>query len=152
MPANAAKARVSMIIQASGEDIISAFISPETLTQFWLFSSSAPLSVGVAVHWRFMVAGAEARTTATRIEPGRRVSWAWDDGSTVDVEAEGIEGGSAVTIINAGFHGTADEVVEAALNATEGFALVLADLKTVLEQGSSAHLVRDKARLIELRK
>lgn len=32
--------------------------------------------------------------------------------------------------------------------ATEGFSIVLCDLKTLLESGRSAGLVRDKARLI----
>lgn len=145
------RARVSMIIRAPAENVVSAFVAPDTLTRFWLSSSSAPLEVGAASHWRFMVPGAEADTTATRLEPGRGVSWHWSDGTTVDVDAEAVDGGTAVTLVNAGFQGSPEEIVEAALNATEGFALVLADLKTLLESGSSAHLVRDKARLIELR-
>ena len=35
-----------------------------------------------------------------------------------------------------------------ALGATEGFAIVLCDLKSLLEQGVSGGMVRDKARLI----
>lgn len=144
-------ARVSMIVRAAAEDIVSAFVMPDTLTRFWLSSSSAPLAVGVTVDWHFMVPGAENRTTATRIEPGKGLGWIWSDGTTVEIDTEAVDGGVAVTIVNAGFEGTPEEIVEAALNATEGFALVLADLKTLLESGSSARLVRDKARLIELR-
>lgn len=38
--------------------------------------------------------------------------------------------------------------MEQAVNATEGFSIVLCDLKTFLETGRSANLVRDKAKLI----
>jgi len=146
------RARVSMIIRVPAEKIISAFVAPDTLTKFWLSSSSAPLAIGDTARWQFMVPGAEVSTTATRLEPGRGLSWNWSDGTTVDIDTEEADGGWAVTVVNAGFRGTAEEIVEAALNATEGFALVLADLKTLLETGRSAHLVRDKARLIALRR
>jgi hypothetical protein len=34
------------------------------------------------------------------------------------------------------------------VNATEGFSIVLCDLKVLLESGHSANLVKDKAQLI----
>jgi hypothetical protein len=39
-------------------------------------------------------------------------------------------------------------VVEQVVNATEGFSIVLCDLKILLESGQSANLVRAKAELI----
>ena len=39
-------------------------------------------------------------------------------------------------------------MVAQAANLAEGFAIVLCDLKTLLESGRSANLVRDKAELI----
>ena len=148
---NAPRARVSIIINAAPADIFAAFVEPSKLAGFWLSSSTAPLSVGVPVQWNFMVPGAETETTATKLEPSRGIGWNWSDGTTVDVELVKLEGGTAVTVTNAGFQGNPDEIVDAALNATEGFAFVLADLKTMLETGASAHIVRDKARLIQLR-
>lgn len=145
------RARVSMIIRAPAADIISAFVDPLKLAGFWLSSSSGPLAVGTVVHWQFMVPGAEVDTTATILVPERKLAWRWSDGTTVDIDLEEVDDAMAVTIINAGFSGSSDNIVEAALNATEGFALVLADLKTMLEAGTSAHIVRDKARLIQLR-
>ncbi len=38
--------------------------------------------------------------------------------------------------------------VAQAVGAAEGFSIVLCDLKTLLESGTSANLVRDKAELI----
>lgn len=145
------QARVSMIIRAPAADIISAFVEPRKLMGFWLSWSSGPLAVGTAVRWQFMVPGAEVDTIATTLDSERKVAWRWSDGTNVDIEAEKIDGATVVTATNAGFQGSPDEIVEAALNATEGFSLVLADLKTMLELGTSAGIVRDKARLIQLR-
>ena len=151
MTNNILRAHVSMIIRSSPQRIVAAFVAPDTLTRFWLSSSTAPLALGFTAIWEFMVSGAQVDTTATRLEPERGISWNWSDGTTVDIDVEAVDGGAAVTLINEGFQGTSAEIVEAALNATEGFALVLADLKTLMENGRSARIVRDKARLIELR-
>ncbi len=42
----------------------------------------------------------------------------------------------------------ADDLVEQIVNTTEGFSIVLCDLKTFIESGKSANLVRAKAELI----
>ena len=150
--AGAPKANVSLIIRASPVDIYFAFVKPEQLTRFWLSSSSAELTIGTAVHWEFMVKGAAVDATATKLEQGRSLAWNWSDGTTVDITLEECDGATAVTVINAGFKGDTNDMFEAALNATEGFSLVLADLKTLLESGKSSSIVKDKARLIELNK
>jgi uncharacterized protein YndB with AHSA1/START domain len=146
------RARVSLLIKASAKEIFSSFVEPDKLSAFWLKSSSAPLAVGKSVHWTFMAAGAETDSIAKALKPGEAISWKWTDGTTVKIDLEAVRGGTAVTIVNEGFTGSATKMAEAALDATEGFALVLADLKTMLESGRSANIVRDKARLIDLRK
>ena len=46
-----------------------------------------------------------------------------------------------------GFRGK--DTVKQAINATEGFTIVLCELKVLLESGHTASLVKDKAGLIE---
>jgi uncharacterized protein YndB with AHSA1/START domain len=145
------RAQVSMLIKASASRIYDAFIDPENLTKFWLSSASAPLRVGRAAHWEFMVKGAVDDVTATRLEAGTKISWRFSDGSTVEIDLEAMDDETAVTVVNANFPGRADEQREAALNSAEGFAIVLCDLKTFLETGHSARLVQAKAKLIETR-
>ena len=147
------RARVSMIIDAAPADIVAAFVMPDKLAAFWLASASAPLSVGSTVHWNFLVPGAAAATTATRITPEQGLAWRWDDGTRVDIGLERLaDGGTAVTLVNDGFQGSAEDMLAAALDASEGFALVLASLKLLLETGTAGNIVRDKARLIALRR
>jgi uncharacterized protein YndB with AHSA1/START domain len=149
---DALRARVTMFIQASPDRVYSAFVEPEQLTKFWLSKASGPLRLGNTVHWNFLVEGTEIDATATTMDPARKLVWDWSDGSRVSIDFEEVDGGTAVTLVNDNFPQLGDERVAAALNATEGFAIVLADLKTYLESGTSAGISRAKAKLIRLRK
>jgi hypothetical protein len=42
----------------------------------------------------------------------------------------------------------AESGIDQVVNATKGFSIVVCDLKTLIENGRSANLVRDKAALI----
>lgn len=144
------RARVSMLVRARVSQIYAAFIKPDWLTKFWLSAASAPLAIGETVTWKFMVKGASTEVTATKLETDKLIAWKWSDGK-VEIELEPFGDDTAVTLVNDGFPGSIEEQIEAALNGTEGFSIVLSDLKTLLESGKSAGLTRSKARLIEAR-
>jgi uncharacterized protein YndB with AHSA1/START domain len=135
----------SALIAATPEAIFAAFSEPARLKAFWLDSASGPLAVGTAVTWRFRVPGATEQTTATALEPGKRIAWTWSDGTTVDIRLERTEG---ATIVRLELGGSKPDDVTAVANAVEGFTVVLCDLKLLLETGHSPGLVTDKARLI----
>ncbi len=141
-------ARASTMIAAEPARILDAFVEPDMLSRFWLASASAPLRLGQASHWTFLVPGAEAEATATALDRPHRLAWDWSDGTGVEItlEPEGAE--TVVAIACSGFDGSAETQVATALVTTEGFAIVLADLKTLLESGQSAGLTAAKARLI----
>jgi hypothetical protein len=82
-----------------------------------------------------------------RAREQRRIAFDWSDGNRVnmDFEAHG-QGTTRLTVEVAGFEN--EPAVDKAVNATEGFSIVLCDLQTLLESGRSANLVRDKAELI----
>lgn len=141
------RARVSLYIEATPAAVYDAFVEPQHLKRFWLQDASAPLALNTPVQWDFLVEGATAHTTATVMEPGRRLAWTWET-SRVQVELKPFDGGTAVTLINDRFTEPGTDPVDSALNATEGFALVLADLKTLLESGASAGITAAKAKLI----
>ena len=140
-----------MFIDAAPNQVYAAFVDPDKITNFWLSRAAAPLQLDTAVHWEFLLQGAEIDTTATVMDEGCRLAWDWSDGTKVSIDFEALEGGTAVTLINDHLPGEGDELVDAALNATEGFAIVLSDLKTWLEGGKSAGISKAKARLITLR-
>lgn len=143
-------AKVSMLIRRPPAAVFEAFVSPEFLTKFWLARASGPLETGKTVTWDFMVPGASAKTHVAEMLRDRLIRLSWDDRTTVSFAFEPFsDGGTRIEVINEGFSGDAEQAMKTALEATQGFAIVLCDLKVTLEQGQSPGLVRDKAVLIE---
>ena len=137
----------SMLIRRAAADIFAAFVDPDTLCRFWLDSASAPLAPGATVEWRFKVPGISDHVTVTRFEPPHRLSLRFTDGQQVAFGFDTHDGGS--TRVEARCTGFPEEdLLVNATNTVEGFSIVLCDLKTLLETGRSANLVRDKAELI----
>ena len=134
-----------MLIRRPVAEVFDAFVNPDTVTKFWLQSTTGPLAPGAHIRWAFMVPGATETVTVTAFESPERIAFAWSDGNSVTLTFE-ARGGGVDTHLAVEVSGLDSE--DAAMNATEGFAIVLCDLKTLLESGSSANLVKDKAGLI----
>jgi uncharacterized protein YndB with AHSA1/START domain len=117
-------------------------VNPELLCRFWLDGASAPLSAGAVVQWRFKVPGVSDVVTVTDFEPPRRLGLRFSDGGTVVLHFDFHLGGATRVSVECP---TDPDTVE-------GYSIVLCDLKTMLENGRSANLVRDKAELIAHRR
>jgi uncharacterized protein YndB with AHSA1/START domain len=143
-------ARVRQLIRRPVDEVFRAFIEPEMLKRFWLSNASAPLETGRRVRWDFMVPGVSAEIHVKEVKPNRSIAIGWDDGTKVlwkfDARADGT---TVVEIENSGFSGEPHEAVATAIESTQGFTIVLCDLKTLLESGKSMSLVRDKGLLIQ---
>jgi uncharacterized protein YndB with AHSA1/START domain len=137
-------AKASMLIRRPVAEVFDAFVNPDTITKFWLESTTGPLAEGAQVRWHFMVPGATETVTVTAFEDQRRIAFDWSDGNSVDMGFEAH--GNDTTRLAVEVTGFENE--NAVVDATEGFSIVLCDLKTLLESGRSANLVRDKAELI----
>jgi uncharacterized protein YndB with AHSA1/START domain len=137
----------SMLIQRPPGEVFAAFVNPQQLRKFWLSDASGPLAPRARVQWSFMVPGASVRVVVTRFESPHHLAFDWDDQLHVAMTFEPFgDGGTRVGVEVSGFNG-ADSMAQAA-DTVEGFAIVLCDLKTLLESGESAGLVRAKAELI----
>jgi uncharacterized protein YndB with AHSA1/START domain len=137
-----------LLIRAAPDVVYSSFVEPARLTRFWLAKASARLEVGKPVEWQFMVPGATDVVEAKTLEPGRRIVVASKDGTTIGWHFTPHPEGTIVAISQTGFGGTADDAIALALEATQGFTLVLCALKLLLERGQAMDIVNDKARLI----
>jgi hypothetical protein len=136
--------KVFLLVRSSASSIFNGFVDPKMLGKFWLKRSSGPLELGTSVKWEFMVSGASEMTTAEKLRPDKLIVFHWSDGIRVKIEIEAASRSSSVVRILAGPFGSASKAVD----ATEGFSIVLCDLKILLETGKSPGLVKDKARLI----
>lgn len=137
----------SMLIRRGPSEIFRAFVDPDTLCRFWLDSASAPLSADAEVEWRFKVPGVTARLRVTRYEPPRRLAFRFEDGMEVTLTFD-LHDGDATRVGVRCTGLSPDQLLTQATDTVEGFAIVLCDLKTLMESGRSANLVRDKAELI----
>lgn len=136
-------AKAEMLVRCPVAEVFDAFVRPETITRFWLESTSGPLCAGASVEWHFMVPGAVETVTVTAFDVPRHIAFDWSDGIKVDLQFTPLgETASQVAVVATGL---GDEAV---VDATEGFSIVLCDLKILLESGRSGNLVRDKAELI----
>ena len=137
----------SMLIRRGPSEIFDAFVNPDTLCRFWLDAASGPLAPGATVTWRFKVPGISDTVTVTGFDPPRRLSFRFSDGMEVDISFEFHDGDATrVAVTCSGL--PEKDLLALATNNVEGFSIVLCDLKTLLETGRSANLVRDKAELI----
>lgn len=142
-------ARAEMPIRRPVVEVFNAFVQPELITKFWLKGTSGPLAHGARVEWQFMVPGATEHVHVTGFDKPHRIAFSWADGGLdVDMKFSGEHKDITVASVEVrGFKG--DGGTDQVANATEGFTIVLCDLKALLETGHSVNLVKDKAELIE---
>ena len=140
-------AKAEMLIRRPVTEVFNAFVSPDTITKFWLEGTTGPLAKGAQVKWRFMVPGATETVNVTDFQEPHRIAFDWSDGISVAMDFE--QQGDSATRLAVKVSGFKDEpAIDQVVNATEGFSIVLCDLKALLETGRSGNFVKDKAELI----
>lgn len=142
-------AKAEMLIGCTAKEAFQAIAEPERITKFWLKRTTGPLAADAQVEWEFMVPDAIERVVVTAFVPHSHIAFTWSEGK-LDVDLKFSETHSGVTIVSAEVRGfKPDDGIGQVVDATEGFSIVLCDLKILLESGRSANLVRDKAELIQ---
>lgn len=140
--------RTGMLIRKPIADVFEAFINPDITTKFWFTRSSGRLEAGKQVQWDWEMYGISIPVTVQAIEPNKRILIEWPgQGGPNAVEWVFMSpdaGSTFVSITNSGFTGDADELVKQATDSTQGFSLVLAGLKALLEHNVRLNLVADR--------
>ncbi|MGH7150568.1 MAG: SRPBCC family protein [Planctomycetota bacterium] len=141
-------AETGMLIRRPVADVFEAFVDPEITSRFWFTKGSGRLEAGKVVQWDWAMYGISIPVTVKALEPNRRILVEWPGcggPSTVEWIFTPRPGGTTfVEITNSGFAGDGDEVVKQANDSTQGFALVLAGLKALLEHDVRLGLVADR--------
>lgn len=140
--------KTGMLIRMPVDDVFEAFVNPDITTKFWFTKSSGRLEVGKQVQWDWDMYGISIPVTAQAIEPNQCIVMAWPGHSrptTVEwIFASQKDGTTFVSITEAGFTGDGDELVKQVTDSTQGFSLVLAGLKALLEHNVRLNLVPDR--------
>ena len=140
--------RTGMLIRKPVAEVFEAFVNPDITTKFWFTNSSGRLQASQKVQWDWEMYGISIPVTAKAIEPNTRIviEWAGYSGpTTVEwIFAPQKDGTTFVSITEAGFTGDGDELVKKVTDSTQGFSLVLAGLKALLEHDVRLNLVADR--------
>ena len=140
--------RTGMLIRKPVADVFEAFVNPDVTAKFWFTKGSGRLQPGRQVTWDWEMYGISIPVTAKTIEPNKRIVIEWpgySNPTTVEwTFAPQEDGTTFVSITEAGFTGDGDALVKQVTDSTQGFSLVLAGLKALLEHEVSLNLVADR--------
>jgi uncharacterized protein YndB with AHSA1/START domain len=140
--------KTGMLIRRPVADVFEAFVNPEITTKFWFTKSSGKLQAGRQVQWDWEMYGISVPVTVKALEANKRLVIEWPGyKSPTTVEwtfAPQADGTTFVSITESGFAGDGDEVVKHVADSTQGFSLVLAGLKALLEHDVRLNLVADR--------
>jgi uncharacterized protein YndB with AHSA1/START domain len=140
--------KTGMLIRKSVAEVFEAFINPDVTTKFWFTKSSGSLEAGKQVQWEWEMYGISIPVTAKGIEPNKRILIEWPGYSgrtTVEwIFSPQKDGTTFVSVTEMGFVGDGDELVKQVTDSTQGFSLVLAGLKALLEHNVRLNLVADR--------
>jgi len=141
-------AKAEMLIRKPVEEVFEAFINPEVTTRFWFTKSSGRLSENKRVEWTWEMYDHTELVNVKSIEPNTKIVIEWGDKaktSTVEWTFKSLgETGTFVSIVDSGFKGNTDEIIAQMRDSTEGFTIVLAGLKVLLEHNIRLNLVGDR--------
>jgi uncharacterized protein YndB with AHSA1/START domain len=140
--------RTGMRIRRSPAEVFEAFADPALTTRFWFTRGSGRLEAGRTVEWEWQMYGVTIPVAVKEVEPGRRIAVEWPGegaATLVEWDFQPLEDGTTfVTITNSGLVGDGDSLVRQVADGTEGFCLVLAGAKALLEYGIELNLVLDR--------
>jgi len=138
----------AMLIRRPVSEVFAAFVDPAITSKFWFTRGSGPLEPGATVDWFWDMYGFSTQASVVAVNQHRRilVDWLVDD-AVLPIEWRFFprpDGTTFVSIKHTGFTGEPQAMVQEAIRSTEGFTLVLAGLKGLLEHEVSLNLVSDR--------
>jgi len=142
------QSKAEMLIRKPVAEVFEAFINPDITSKFWFTKGSGRLEAGKQVQWDWEMYDMSIPVTAQAIEPNERIRIEWPGYGTPTV-VEWVftpqqDGTTFVSITESGFTGKDDELLKQLVGSTEGFTLVLAGLKALLEHHIKLNLVADR--------
>ncbi|MGN7178297.1 polyketide cyclase [Paenibacillus sp. FSL R5-0490] len=136
--------KVEMLIRKPVKEVFDAFIDPSITTKFWFTKSSGRLDKGKRLRWDWEMYGVSAELDVIELEQNNRILIKFDDDTSVEWMFTPRTEGTFVTVINAGFKGSPDEIINQVIDSTGGFTIVLCGLKALLEHNIILNLVSDR--------
>ena len=145
---HAPSAKVEMLIRKPVAEVFEAFVNPAITSKFWFTKGSGRLEAGKQIQWDWEMYGHSIQVSVKAVEANKRILIEWPGygtrGAVEWVFTPRADNTTFVSITNTGFSGDGDEIVKQVGESTEGFTLVLAGLKALLEHNVILNLVPDR--------
>lgn len=130
------KAKSSIQILRTTNEVFDAIISPEKMSQYFIESASAPMTENTTVEWKFPEFDDYFPVTTTKITPNSSIVFKWNpdnpNGSVTITLTPFEKNYTVIHIVENGFEKNEDSI-QKALQQTEGWANFLASLKAFVE-------------------
>jgi uncharacterized protein YndB with AHSA1/START domain len=140
-------AKAELLIRKPVAEVYDAFVNPAHTRKFWFSKSTGRFEVGKRIRWEWEMYRISTSVDVKILDPGKRIVLDWgvdENPTTVEwIFTPRANDTTLVSIINSGFSGDGDKVVEEAMSSAAGFELVLAGLKAYLEHGIELNLIAD---------
>jgi uncharacterized protein YndB with AHSA1/START domain len=138
--------KAEMLIRRSVKEVFEAFTNPDITTKFWFTKSSGNLEAGSHIRWDWEMYGVSDDIYVKEFEENKRIVIQWSD----QTETEWIfhprtAQETFVTITSSGYSGSAEDILNRAVDEMGGYTIVLCGLKALLEHNILLNLVADKA-------
>jgi uncharacterized protein YndB with AHSA1/START domain len=140
-------AKAEMLIRKGIEEVFDAFINPEVTTKIWFTKSSGKLEAGKTVTWNWEMYNHSVEVEVLEIIPLQKIKINWgnyDNPSIVEWTFREMKNGTFVSVINEIVQPDSAKLLAEVRDSTEGFTLVLANLKALLEHDIQLGLVADR--------
>lgn len=141
-------AEAGMLINKPVEEVFEAFINPEITCNFWFSKSTGRLDENNEVIWTWDMYNHNVMVLIRSIIINEKIIIEWgsyNDKTRVEWTFIPLDGRRTfVNIVNDGFNGTPDELIDQIRDSTGGFTLVLAGLKVYLEHDINLNLIVDR--------
>jgi uncharacterized protein YndB with AHSA1/START domain len=140
--------KAEMLIRKPVSEVFEAFVDPAVTSKFWFTKGSGRLAPDAEVRWDWEMYKVSAEVTVKEFEQDKRILMEWSsDGTATKVEwvfSDRADDTTFVSVTETGFTGDDDAVVAQAIGSTEGFTMVLAAAKALLEHGIVLTVVADR--------
>ena len=140
-------AKTGMLIRKPVAEVFEAIVNPDITTKFWFTKGTGRLDAGEQVRWDWEMYNVSIQVTPKIVEPDRRIviEWPGYSGPTnVEWIFTPVKDGAFVNVAETGFTGDGDQLVKYVADSTQGFTLMLAGLKALLEHGVKLYLTADR--------
>lgn len=138
--------KAQMLIRKPVHEVFEAFTNPEITTKFWFTKSSGHLEAGKNVRWDWEMYNVWDEVYVKELDVDKRILINSQDGTSVEFLFEKrSDNETFVSIVNAGFKGSDEEIFSQCVDAMGGYTIVLCSLKGFLEFNIKLNLVMDHA-------